>query len=97
MLLKRLTPRQHLNIKGPVVDIDNRTNEIFPSFDLFNKGFALGDRLIDIFPSCFFVHFTNRKSIESLKVHTSKLNNIIFQALIDPKSVVVVLDASIKN
>ena len=88
--LERLTPRQCLNIK-------NRINEIFSSFDPFNKEFSPGDKLINIFPSCFSFYFTNKKSKESLKTHICKLNNIILQASADPKSVVVISDASIKN
>jgi len=53
LLLEKLTPKQCLKVKGPVVDMDNRFNEIFPSFDLFNKKFTSGDRLIDIFLAVF--------------------------------------------
>jgi len=97
LLLERLTPRLYLNIKDSVVDMNNRTNEIFSSFDLFNKEFSLEDRLIDIFSSCFFFHSTARKSKESLKMHIHKLDNITLQVSADPKSVVIVSDASIKN
>jgi len=33
--------------------MDNRFNEVFPSFDPYNSEFSLGSRIIDIFPSCF--------------------------------------------
>ena len=74
--LERLTPRQCLNIKGLVVDIDNRFNKVFPSFDIFNKKFSPGDRLIDIFPSHFSFHYTNKQSKESMKSHICNLDNI---------------------
>ena len=79
------------------MDMDNKTNKIFSSFDSFNKEFFLGDRLIDIFPSHFSFHSTNRKSKESLKIHICELNNIILQASADVKSVVIVSDTNIKN
>jgi len=77
--------------------MDNSTNEVFSSFDPFSSKFSSGDRLIDIFPSCFFFHSTNRKSKESIKVYIYKLNEITLQSLADPNSVVVVSDTSIKN
>ena len=97
LFLEKLTPKQCLNIKGPVVDMDNRINEIFPAFDLFNKEFSLRDRLIDIFSSCFSFYYTNRQSKESIKIYIRKLNNIVFQVLADLKSTIVVSDTSIKN
>ena len=80
-----------------MVDIDNRTNKILLSFDQFSKEFLPGYRLIDIFPSYFSFHSTNQKNKESIKAYTHKLDNIVFLTLADPKSVVVVSDASIKN
>ena len=79
------------------MDIDNRTNKILLSFDQFSKEFLLGYGLIDIFPSYFSFHSTNQKSKESIKAYTHKLDNIVLLTLVDPKSVVVVSDASIKN
>jgi len=79
------------------VDIDNKTNEVFPSFDLFSSEFSPGDRLIDVFPSCFSFHSTNRKSEENIKVYICKLDEITLLSLADPKSIVIVSDTSIKN
>jgi len=47
--LNKLMPKQHSIIKGPLIDISNRCNEIFPSFSPFNYEFSLGNRLIDVF------------------------------------------------
>jgi len=47
-------------IKGPVVDINNRFNEVFPSFDPLNPDFASGHRIIDIFSSHFSFHSFNK-------------------------------------
>jgi len=74
LLLERLTLRQQLNIKGSIVDMNNRINKVFSSFDLFNSKFSPRDRLIDIFPNCFSFHSTNRKSEDSIKAYICKLD-----------------------
>ena len=94
--LERLTLRQWLNIKGSVVNIDNRTNKVFLSFNPFSSEFSPGDRL-DVFPSYLFFHSTDKKSKGNIKAYICKLNKITLQSLADPKYVVVVLDTSIKN
>ena len=66
-------------------------------FDLFNKEFSSGDRLIDVFPSHFSFHSTNRQSKESIKIHICNLNNIILQASADLKSAIIVSNTSVKN
>ena len=76
LLLERLTPRQQANIRGPVINMGNRFNKIFPSFSSLNHEFSLGNRLIDIFPSQFSFHSINRKSKGSIKTHLEKLNDI---------------------
>ena len=75
--LGKLTSRQQLNIKDPIIDTNNRLNRIFPSFNPFSTEFSSGDKLIDIFSSHFYFYFTNRKSKESRKVHICKLDELI--------------------
>ena len=41
-------------IKGSIIDMDNRFNKVFPSFDPHNKEFSPSSWIIDIFPSWFF-------------------------------------------
>jgi len=77
--------------------MDNKCNKIFPSFSLFNSKFSPGNRLIDVFPNCFFFYSLNRKSNHDIKSHLYHLDNITLQALSDPQLVVVVINASIKN
>jgi len=95
--LETLTPKQYLKIKEPVVNIDNQFNKVFPFFDLFNKKFALRSRLIDIFPSCFFFHSSNKQSNNSIKMHIHYLNNISLKSSIDFRYALVVSNTSIKN
>ena len=97
LLLKRLTPKQQLNIKGPIVDANNRLNRIFNSFNSFSCKFSLGNKLINIFPSHFSFYLSDRKNVESKKAHIHKLNELILQALVDSRMAVVVSDISIKN
>jgi len=84
-------------INGPIVDIDNRFNEVFPSFDLFNKEFSLGSCLIDIFHSHFLFHCSNKQSNQGIKSHIHLLDNITIKSTSDPSYALVVLNASIKN
>jgi len=77
--------------------MDNRYNKIFPSFSLFNSKFSPGNRLIDIFSNHFLFHSLNRKNNHDVKSHLYHLDNITLQVLSDPQSVVVVINASIKN
>ena len=90
-------PKQYSNIKGPIIDIDNSSNENFPSFSSFNCEFSPENRLIDIFPKCFSFHSLNRNCKSSIKSYLCKLEDITLQALSDLLTVVVVSDASIKN
>jgi len=86
-----------LNIKGPIVDANNRLNGIFNSFNSFSCEFSLGNKLINIFPSHFSFYLSDRKNVESKKAHIHKLNELILQTLVDSRMAVVVSDMSIKN
>ena len=97
LLLERLTPKQWLNIKDPIVNANNRLNEIFNSFNPFSCEFSPGNRLINIFPSHFSFHLLDRKNVKSKKAHMCKLNKLILQASVNPRTAVIVSNASIKN
>ena len=84
-------------IKEPIVNIDNRFNEVFPLFDPFNKEFSLGSYLIDIFHSCFLFHCFNKQSDQNIKSHICFLNNITIKSSSDPSYALVISNASIKN
>ena len=89
--------KQCLNIKGLIVDIDNRFNEVFPSFSSFNCKFSPGNRLINIFLKHFSFHSLNRNNKSSIKSYLCKLENITLQSSSNLLIVVVVLDANIKK
>ena len=79
------------------MNVNNRLNRVFSSFDPFNNKFSSRNRLIDIFPSYFSFHSTNRRNKESIKVHICKLDEITFQVSLNSKTAMVILDTSIKN
>ena len=97
LLLEKLTLKQQLNVKGPIVDANNRLNGIFHSFNSFSSEFSLGDRLIDIFPNCFSFHLLDRKNKESKRAYICRLDELILQTLDKSKIAIVVSDTSIKN
>ena len=70
--LGSLTKHQYNMIKGPVVDIDNRFNKVFPFFDSLNLEFAPECRIIDFFSSHFhFISLTNIVIKVLYHVHTN--------------------------
>ena len=97
MSLSNLTPKQQLKIKEPVVDIDNRFNEVFPLFDPFNREFMLGQHLIDIFIKQFSFHTLKNQSNNNLNAYLQFLDNIALTSLLDSLIALVVSDANIKN
>ena len=84
-------------IKDLIVDMDNRFNEVFSSFDPLNKEFAPGSWIINIFSSCFLFYSFNKYSNKNFKTHSHQLNNISIISSLDPSYACVVTDTSIKN
>jgi len=97
ILLEILIIKQQTNIKGSLVDTDNRFNRVFLFFSLFHYEFSPENRLINVFSNHFSFHSLNKKSNQDIKSHLFKLDNITLQALSDYYLVVVVTDTSIKN
>lgn len=95
--LNNLIYKQQQKIKSPIVDMDNWYNKVFPSFNSFNKEFIPSHRLIDIFSNRFSFHITRKWYENSLKEYIWSLNNIALNSSLDPSSVLIVTDTSIKN
>ena len=76
--LEKLTSKQWLNVKEPIVDTNNRFNRVFLSFNPFSPEFASGDRFIYLFSSCFSFHSLDWKNKENRKAHICKLDEITF-------------------
>ena len=48
MGIVHLTLKQHLKIKGPIVDTNNHLNRLFPSFNSLNKEISPSIYLVDV-------------------------------------------------
>jgi len=70
LFLDLLSYHQREIIKGSIIDIDDRFNKVFPSFDPLNKEFSPSSYITDIFPSRFSFHPYNKHSDVNLKSHT---------------------------
>jgi len=66
-LLGSLSKHQRELIKGSVVDMDNRFNEVFPSFSPLNPEQTLGCRIIDSFSSHFLFNLFSKRGNDNLK------------------------------
>jgi len=86
-----------LKVKGPIIDANNRLNGIFNSFDPFSNKFSPRNKLIDVFSSCSSFYLSNRKCAKVKKTHFHKLDELIFHMSVNPKTTIVISDASIKN
>jgi len=91
--INNLTPKQRLCLNSPLINMDNRYNKLFPSFSAFDEEFNPGNQLIDSFPDQFSFHLHSSNA----KNHIKNLNDIIFKALSNPSSSIVISNASIKN
>jgi len=62
--INKLTPKQVLCFKSPLINMDNRCNEFLPAFTPLNKEIFPGNHLHDNFPNCFsfYPHLHNAKN-----------------------------------
>jgi len=95
--LENMTDKQRLKIKSSIINTNNCLNGIYPLFDFLNCKFSPRFRLIDKFSSHFSFHQANYKDKESKAAHLCNLDDIFSNASSDPKSIVVISDASIRN
>ena len=95
--LNSLSSYQWKMIKGPIVDMNNRFNKVFPAFDPLNKEFSPGSQIIDIFPSQFSFHSSNRCSKNNYIACLCQLDELTIVSSLDPSYALVVTDTSIKN
>ena len=80
-----------------LVDMDNRFNEVFPSFAPLHPEFSPSHRVIDIFPSCFSFHLFNKQKDNSFKTRIQQLDNLAIKSSSTPSHALVIMDAGIKN
>ena len=89
-----LTKHQHKSIKEHLVDIDNRFNEVFPSFALLHPEFSL---VIDTFSDCFSFNLFSKQKNNSLKMYIHQLDNIVIKSSSIPSLALIITDTSIKS
>ena len=88
--INHLMAKQRLHLKSPLINVDDKQNEFFPSFSFFNEEFKPGSWLTDLFPDRFSFH----SHLSCVKKHIEKLALRASSNLI---STIIVSDASIKN
>ena len=71
--------------------MDNRFNEVFSSFDLFNKEFAPSSWLIDIFSSQFSFYLSSKQSNKSDASNKNYVTTFILHIHVHNKSVIKTL------
>jgi len=80
-----------------MINANNHLNGTFPSLNTLNSKISTRIRLIDSFSSCFSFYIVNCKDKESKNAYFCKLNKIIFKVSSKANSVIIILDASIKD
>jgi len=97
LLLNSLTRKQYDLIKGHLVDMKNRFNEVFPFFDLINLELFPGHIIIDSYANHFSFHFFTKWVSHNIKPRVQELDKITIELLDDPSIALIVTDASVKN
>ena len=86
-------PKQRLDLKFPLIDMDNKHNKFFSLFSFFNEEFKPENCLIDLFSD----HFSFHPHSFNTKKYIKKLNDIALRISSNSSSTIIVFDASIKN
>jgi len=77
--------------------MDNRFNEVFPSFNSLNPEFKLDNRIIDSFSNCFLFHLFSKSNDHLFKNYIQQLDNLAIESSNTPSNALVVTDTSVKN
>ena len=88
---------QRTKIKSSIVNSNNWSNELLPSFDRFYKGISLVFHLIDNFPSYFSFYVADRKNPTNLHKYFKALDFIVKNSVFNPHTAIANTNASIKN
>jgi len=97
MAMIHLMPKQCLKIKNLIIDTNNYLNEVVPSFDSLNKELSPGFHLVDTSHNHLSFLSVNQKNSNTLTAHQNRLDNVYEDSLINQNTVLIILDASIKN
>ena len=96
-LLDLLISYQQEIIKGSIIDMNNRFNKVFSSFDLHNKEFSSSSQITNIFPSQFSFYSFNKHSKDNFISHSYQLDDLLIMSSTDLSYALIVTDTSIKN
>ena len=97
MSLNSLTNWQCSLIKDHIIDIDNRFNKVFSSFNPLNPEFCPGNRIVDNFSHCFYFHSFSKSSDHFFNLHTQQLDAIAIKSSSLETNALIIIDASVKN
>ena len=93
--LKSLTSCQRLNVKGHLVNSNNKVYGIFLFFSPLYLELSPGSRIIDNYSDCFSFNLSIRNKNE--KIQCQQLDNMVLEASSSNSTAIVISDASIKN
>ena len=91
--IDHLMAKQRMKLKLPLIDADDKCNEIFLSFSFFNDEFISGKHIVDIFPDCYSFH----PCTSNIQKHMKNLEETTIRVSSNPFSSIIVSDVSIKN
>jgi len=97
LLLNSLTKCQCSLIKRYIVDMDNRFNEVFLSFDPLNPEFRPGNRIIDNFSNHFSFHLFAKSSDHSFKLYLQQLDALAIESSASATNALMITDTSVRN
>jgi len=97
LLLGTLTFRQCQKLKNHVVNSNDCLNSLFSSFNSLHKEISSSFHLVDNFSDCFSFHTVNCRDKDVAKAYLQNLNRTIEDFCIDPETIIIIFDASIKN
>ena len=95
VFLKSLTSHQRSNIKGHLVDLNNKAYGIFLSFSPHHPELLPGSRIIDNFLDWFFFNLSIKN--KNKKIHYQQLDNMVLEVPSSNSTAIIISDASIKN
>ena len=97
LLLKSLILKQCQKLKSSIINFNDHLNRLFPSFNsLYNK-LSLGFCLVDKFSDYFSFYTVNYRDKDIMKTYLWNLDKIVEDSSLDPRTIIIISDASIKN
>ena len=93
--LKSLTSCQRSNVKGHLVDSNNKAYGVFSFFSPLYLELSPGSRIINNFSDCFSFNLSIRN--KNKKIWCQQLNNMVFEVSLSNSTAIIISNASIKN